>query len=43
MPPPLSAGHARASITMGLYAHVLPKQQTEVADNIGFVLFAEVL
>ncbi len=34
-------GHARASITMDLYAHALPEQQAEVSDKIGSVLFPE--
>jgi len=32
-------GHARTSITMDVYAHVLPEQHAEVADKVGSLLF----
>ena len=32
-------GHARTSITMDVYAHVMPQQHLEVADKVGAVLF----
>jgi integrase len=32
-------GHARPSITMNVYAHVLPDQHVEVAENVGRLLF----
>ncbi len=32
-------GHAETSITMNLYAHVLPEQHKEVSDRIGDALF----
>lgn len=32
-------GHARTSITLDIYAHVLPDQQAEVADRMGAALF----
>ena len=32
-------GHARTSITMDIYAHVIPQQHLEVADKVGAVLF----
>lgn len=32
-------GHAQTSLTMDIYAHVLPEQHREVADKVGAVLF----
>jgi len=32
-------GHATTSITMDLYAHVLPEMHVEVADKMGAALF----
>ena len=32
-------GHARTSITMDVYAHVLPEQARDVSGKVGAVLF----
>lgn len=32
-------GHANTSLTLDVYAHVLPEQHTEVADKVGAILF----
>ena len=32
-------GHARTSITMDVYAHVLPEQAQDVSEKVGAVLF----
>lgn len=34
-------GHAQTSLTMDIYAHVLPEQHREVSTKIGAVLFGE--
>lgn len=35
------AGHAQTSVTMDIYAHVLPHQRREVADAIGAIVLGE--
>jgi integrase len=35
-------GHAKTSITMDLYAHVLPEQHLDVSDRVGAALFGPV-
>lgn len=34
-------GHAQTSLTMDIYAHVLPEQHREVADKVGAILFGD--
>ena len=34
-------GHANTSLTLDVYAHVLPEQHTEVADKVGAILFGD--
>lgn len=32
-------GHAQTSLTLDVYAHVLPEQYTEMADTVAVILF----